>query len=247
MAITDNTITQIQAAVKTEIQKDAAGREYSTRPVHLFIPPDKKHAQPTTLMVAMLTGFVDYVKNRASEITPDKCMIHVESHARVSLVSNLYGDFKQRDAFITAAFEDLFGKSFSFGQFYDHESFIVGLQTLFLDTPERAQVLTVIGTIKEEAVMQHSDDGITQTVTAKAGIALVKEVSVPNPVELRPFRSFREIEQPSSLFVLRARGKQGEMPQCALFEADGGHWKLDAIQAIRQYLEAQQLDVPIIA
>jgi hypothetical protein len=245
MAISDLTIKELQAAVKTEILKDAEGKEYATRPVHLL--PDRKLAQPGTLKVATLTGFIDYVKNRAADVCKATCTIHVESHSQVHLISNLYGDCRQRDTFITAAFEDLFGKSFAFGQFYDHESFVVSLQTLFLDTHERAQVLRVIGTIKESAVREHSDDGVSQAVTAKAGVALVAEVAVPNPVELRPFRTFREIEQPASLFVLRVRSKPGDKPQCALFEADGGKWKLDAIQAIRQYLEVQKLDVPIIA
>jgi hypothetical protein len=246
MSITDNTIAQFQAAVKTEILQNSAGKEYTTRPVHFL--PDKKLSEPKTLKVATLTGFANYVKNRVADIAAERtCSIHVASHAEVHLISALYGDLSQRDIFIVAAFEDLFGKSFSFGQFYDHESFVIGLQALFVDTRERAEVLRVIGTVKESAVQEHSDNGVTQSVTAKAGIALVNEVPVPNPVCLQPFRTFREIEQPASLFVLRVKSKQGEKPLCALFEADGGKWKLDAIQAIRAYLEAQQLGVPIIA
>jgi hypothetical protein len=247
MAISDETIKQLQAAVKTEIIT-AKGRDFSTRPIHEI--PAQTKSQPTPLTVHTLSGFADYVMGAAPD-NPDGRLattIHVVSHREVRLLSPIFGEAAQRDCFAVASFEELFGKSFSFGQLYDHESFVVALQTLFEPTPERDQVLRVIGTIKEETVAEHSDDGVTQAVTARAGLALVKEVPVPNPVNLRPYRTFRDIEQPESLFILRVRrGGDGEKPKCALFEADGGRWKLTAIESIRGYLEAKNLGKTIIA
>jgi hypothetical protein len=67
-------------------------------------------------------------------------------------------------------------------------------------------------------------------------------------VELRPYRTFREIEQPASKFVLRVkRGGEGQKPGCALFEADGGFWKLEAIENIRKYIASKNLNITIIA
>jgi len=61
-----------------------------------------------------------------------------------------------------------------------------------------------------------------------------------NPIRLRPYRTFREIEQPASLFVLRLqKGRDGELPRAALFEADGGQWKLEACQAIKHWLDME--------
>jgi hypothetical protein len=71
----------------------------------------------------------------------------------------------------------------------------------------------------------------------------LNEIPIPNPVKLSPFRTFIEVEQPESLFVLR--GRKG--PQWALFEADGGLWKIKAIQNIKNWLEKKELNVPIIA
>ena len=85
------------------------------------------------------------------------------------------------------------------------------------------------------------DNGVSQqTVTTAGGVVLVGTAPVPNPVTLAPYRTFREIEQPESLFVLRMRtGKDGEKPTAALFEADGGSWKLEAIKRIAAYLREQ--------
>src|SRR5437870_4623366 len=91
---------------------------------------------------------------------------------------------------------------------------------------------------------RQGSDGFSQTVTVKAGITRVEKAIVPNPVTLIPFRTFREVEQPSSSFILRLTG--GEKPKAALFEADGGQWKLEAIKNIKAFFDGKDLNIPII-
>ena len=67
----------------------------------------------------------------------------------------------------------------------------------------------------------------------KSGVASLAKATAPNPVTLRPYRTFTEVAQPSSQFVLRIN-KDAEL---ALFEADGGKWKLEAIKNIADYLK----------
>ncbi len=78
---------------------------------------------------------------------------------------------------------------------------------------------------------------LSQQATARQGVATVANVDVPSPVILTPYRSFSETEQVASPFVLRLRGGgDGKLPTCALFEADGGRWKLDAIKRVRDWV-----------
>ncbi len=59
---------------------------------------------------------------------------------------------------------------------------------------------------------------------------------------------FLEIgEQPESEFVFRLRGDSQRMPQAAIFEADGGAWKVAAMDRIHQWLDRQIDGVTIIA
>jgi hypothetical protein len=140
------------------------------------------------------------------------------------------------------------GRTFEFDHFYALEDVIISLQTVFGDTKERADLLQLLGTIKDENVRTATDDGITQSVTVKAGIQIVEGKEAPNRVELVPFRTFREIDQPASPFVLRLRqGREGGLPTAALFEADGGQWSLTAIASIKAFLEEAIEGVPIIA
>ena len=98
---------------------------------------------------------------------------------------------------------------------------------------------------KDERVANLSDNGFSQTVAARSGVASVAEVELPNPIRLRPYRTFLEINQPESLFVVRAR--QGKpLPEFSVHLADAGLWKLMAIEAIKDFFKAQEVDLPII-
>lgn len=63
--------------------------------------------------------------------------------------------------------------------------------------------------------------------------AATKEVlvEIKPRVMLRPFRTFLEVEQPESEFLLRVDLDEG----IGFFEADGGIWKLEAKKNIADY------------
>jgi hypothetical protein len=87
---------------------------------------------------------------------------------------------------------------------------------------DRDIMLKVVGNIKEETVNTIGDDGVSQAVVAKMGVATVANVKVPNPVVLKPYRTFVEVDQPESEFIFRMQSG----PRCALFEATAanGNW-----------------------
>ncbi len=160
---------------------------------------------------------------------------HVVDHGTVNVLSGLDSIDRKREWYLHAT---LVNNPFKFDTFLSAEMFIIALQAQFVQDAAIAAILRVVGNITEEAEHKILDDGVTQTVTAKAGIAKIENVSIPNPVTLRPYRTFQEIEQPASKFVFRMKkSKDGDGPTCALFEADGGAWKNDAIASIKKYLE----------
>ena len=80
---------------------------------------------------------------------------------------------------------------------------------------------------------------MTQTVTARQGIALNEKVAIKPRVSLQPFRTFLEVGQPESEFLLRIN-EQGNI---GLFEADGGVWKLEAKRNVAAYFERELADL----
>lgn len=230
----DKLIEQLQTAVDVrEVAID--GNNYLTRPLHL--PPEEPSA--STLMMQTLTGLVDYLKGEPESGMP--LYLQIISPTRVEIVSPVAGRHLNRHKFAIADCGSIF-KPFQFGSFLSSENFIINLQSQFVATDGRAVVLRVVGNVKDESVKTVGDDGVTQQVTAKVGVARVENVEVPNPVVLKPFRTFPEIEQPDGQFVLRLRSSR-DLPEAALFEADGGSWKLDAISSIKTYLSERLEDV----
>ncbi len=243
--IPSDAVRAIQESVHTATI-DVPYEEFTTRPV--FLPP--KEPLPTTLAINTLSGVVEYIKNGTDKgLVQDGWMIHVVDPGTVTVVSGLFGRAEQRRVYLQAtAGAVLKDADFAYGCFYDAEEFNIKLQSVFVVNDDRERVLKLVGNIKEENVRQTGDDGVTQSVTARSGIARVEDVPVPNPVTLMPYRTFREVSQPTSDFILRLRsGRNGDMPTCALFEADGGAWKLRAIQSIAAYLQENTEGITIIA
>lgn len=200
---------------------------YSTEKMHL-IP----QTTPAALTIRNLTGLVDYLTNNYDEQPP--VLVQVLSPTEVNVLSTFNRDMSRNHLLqAKAMLPDI-----PFKSFLDAESFNILLQSCFVPNDHRALLLSIMGNIQDENVVTVGDNGTSQQVTAKTGIATVGNVVVPNPVYLKPYRTFVEIAQPESQFVFRMQSG----PKAALFEADGGAWKLQAIHLIRDYLNEKLFD-----
>ena len=124
-----------------------------------------------------------------------------------------------------------------FGNYQKHEDALIYLRTRYVQDEGVKSILDVVGNIANEEVQSVSDDGFAQQVTQKAGIQRLEKTTVPNPVKLVPFRTFREVDQPQSEFLIRMKGAEaGTPPMLAVFETDGGAWRQAAVESIKTYL-----------
>ncbi len=206
------------------------GTIFTDKPLHL---PEMPAIE--TLRTDNLSSIVNFIKHAWDADLHDmddtvQKIIHVEDAGKVNLYSSVCNEYMDRQKFMTAEWA---GNKFPFGQFMDAEKFNILLQTCFMETDDLKVIQQVVGNLRDEAVQNYGDDGVSQSVTIRTGIATVGQVRVPSPAKLRPYRTFLEVEQPASLFILRMR----EGGQCALFEADGGLWRETARKNIRNYFE----------
>jgi len=196
----------------------------------------------SSIGVSTLTGLVDYIKSGIDSF--NGILIHVVNPTTVKLLSRDGGPHMQRNTYMTASAAV---PRICFDSFMGQESFIIQSQSCFIqDTQDDlAIVVACAGNIRESAVKDTLDDGVSQVVSARSGVARLSDVVVPKQVELTPIRTFAEVDQPSSSFVFRIQ----DGPKMALFEADGGAWKNEAMLRIKDYLaeELKDLSVSIIA
>lgn len=190
-----------------------------------------KEAKASVLTVSTLTGLVDYIKSDLDKL-PEKLLIQVISPREVALYSPLNAD-REREQYISA--KAILPDNVVYDRFIGTEQFNIMLQSAFVDVGTKSALLKYTGLIQDEAVKTTGDDGVSQQVTVKTGVASVGQAIVPNPVELAPYRTSPEVEQPISKFIFRMQ----EGPKAALYEADGGAWRNKAILSIKEYLQEE--------
>lgn len=233
--MSENIKEALEYAVELDNQKEiiyeVEGRTYY----------DKKYASlvelngpsyADTLVVNTLTGLVDYLKSKFDEEIvdePEELLINIESAEKVIVYSRLNADRKREKLIAAVASLD----RFPYGRFQNSEQFIINLQSLFAREEDAEAVLECASAIRIEGGGDLNDNGVSQIATVRQG-ATAGKAEVPSPADLRPYRTFLEVEQPKSPFIFRVN-KNGE---CALFEADGGMWKTFAMESIKGYLES---------
>lgn len=214
--------------LKAPVIQEIDGSKYSDKELERI----SFNPKARTIYMSTLSSLVEYIKSDVDAMMGDM-IIHVESPTCVKLYSML-DDERTREYLVQV---DAKVPEFTFGRNIEHESFCIAMQSKFVDdeTTNKELILKFAGTVEDGTIAQYGDDGVTQKATVKTGISSKSDAIVPNPVYLRPFRTFIEVEQPASNFIFRMDNKCGVT--CALYEADGGAWEMEAMQNIKAYLE----------
>lgn len=212
------------------------GACYSDKPLHRI---DTYYPKADAIEMHTLTSLVDYIKSELDEMPP-RMIVEVKSPTEVELYSQLDPN-RDRESLVVASARV---PGFEFDRFVEHEKFCINLQSKFIPSDDRELILKFAGTVEAGSVSEYGDDGVTQKATIKTGLASKGDAIVPNPVCLRPYRTFLEVEQPESAFVFRMKQDSYGSVMCAIFEADGGAWKMDATQAIKEYLQRELDGMP---
>lgn len=212
------------------------------------IPLSEEHT-PETLTFQTLSALKEFAESfKAPVFDPkniemhERTFFHVESPNLVSLCGQLQpSNFNKRFVYARAVLKL---ETFNFSHigaghrayWFDIEEFVIALQTLFVKTDQREDIITVLGSLANERIVENKDNKFSQALHIRTGISQQSEKTIENPVSLEPYRTFPEISQPEGRYILRYR-KDDDGIVCALFDADGGQWKLQAMKSIKAWLE----------
>lgn len=185
---------------------------------------------PDTLPLTSLDALVKLVRSEASGVEsplyitiPDH--LTVRCFGRPSAMERFH-----RQVYYEARATDVPG--FQDG-FREQGKAIIELRSRFAPGEGVDYLLDLLSRISKDSGVTTTDNGVSQTVEARQGVALKSVVSLKPRVPLRPFRTFQEVEQPESEFLLR----MDEDGNIGLFEADGKMWKLKARETVKAFLE----------
>lgn len=184
--------------------------------------------RPSHFSVSGLDSIVKLVQWELGRLAHLPVFIRVDSHQLVSVVTT-YDDVMCRDNLYTAKC-DVPG---FFDGFRPYEEAIIALRSQFVPGDGVDYLLDLLSRVSRDNGVTTHDNGVSQEVEARQGVSLKTMVQVKPRVPLRPFRTFLEVEQPESEFLLRL-DNDGNV---GLFQADGGMWQQTAKSSILAYFE----------
>lgn len=189
--------------------------------------------RPSRLSVTGLDSIVKLVRTELDMFENLPLFIRVDGARKVSVFST-YDSEMARDSLYEATCDV---PDFREG-FRPYDKSIIELRSKFLPGEGVDYLLNLLSRISKENGVTTNDNGVSQTVEARQGVSLKTLVKVNPRVSLAPFRTFLEVAQPDSEFLLRL----DDDGNVGLFEADGGMWVVEAKRRICDYFAASLSD-----
>lgn len=211
---------------------DIGGRVYADKDLKEYRPKRDKVKDP--LVFHTLGSLADWLLKDFDRVREAGVVVHVVSPTLVEVFNRLDVEERNRETLAVAQMIDIGG--FPFNGYLAQAEFVPAALVHLAPTHDQPQLLKLVGTLREEAATTMDDDGVTQQVVASNGLRLGK-VELPNPVTLQPYRTFAEVPQPTSRFIVRAQGGGKEtLPTVGLFEVADGRWRLEAVESVQMHL-----------
>ena len=189
--------------------------------------------RPECITVSGLDGICQLIRTELAKVGTT-VLVQAKSYKTVEVMTTYLDDFSRNILYRAEA--DVPGLRTGFR---DRETALIELRSLFIPGEGTAYLLDLLSRMTDENSVSTQDNGVTQTVEARQGIALKERVEIRPRVVLQPFRTFLEVDQPESEFLLRVDAEKG----IGMFEADGGVWKLEAKKNIAAYFAKNLSDL----
>lgn len=185
---------------------------------------------PDTLPLNSLDALVKLVKTEASELDAP-LYITIPDHMTVRCFGQPDAGARQfRQVYYEAHATDVPGWEPKAQLGFEEAQ--IALRTRFQESKDTLYAMKLLSDICCGAKVIYNDNGIATTVTTQKGVALQTNEQIRPLVSLRPYRTFQEVEQPESIFLIRLNDRG-----ISFTEADGGMWKLTARETVKKFLE----------
>lgn len=226
-------IEKIQSLCKPEIFNEGAstyviGTDGSARELHpdVFFPDE--------ITLNSLDSLVKLVKTEANRAGyPAPIYITIPKHDYVECFTQPLADkYQKRTRLYAVRATDIPGWGDKVNMAF--EEAMIALLTRFQATSDTDYVRKLLSDITTGSKITYNDNGIAQSVVTKRGIDLQANAAIRPIVTLRPYRTFQEVAQPESIFLIRINERS-----INFIEADGGMWKLTARNTVKAYLEKE--------
>ena len=194
------------------------------------VKPDIEY--PDSVILTSLDAVVQMIK---TELTRDRAFpaplfVQVPTHERIEVFTEPSDKLRyERVTAYVAKATDIPGweaeKSMTF------DTAMIALRTRFQHTVDVDYALALLNDLTTGSKVTYNDNGVATSVVTKTGVALQSNQPIRPIIKLKPYRTFQEVDQPESEFLIRINERG-----ITFVEADGGMWKLAARNNIKAWL-----------
>lgn len=223
--INENSLVKdiMEICTKATNVQEIGGKTFSASPLYKVDTKDRTE----TLPFSDLSSIVPIIRNELKNF--DLPLYVVVNDYNEVLVYTSIDDERDREHPYRVKYD---GQPFRFGSWCTFEEFVIALRSKFVLNDDVKELLSFLKCVTNSESVKTEDDGISQKVATVKGTSGYQETA---PIRrLSPFRTFSEIEQPTSEFLFRISENGGLF---ALHEADGGAWRKQAKDSIKAYYE----------
>ena len=225
-------IQYLQDTANKPFIREISGNTYVFDKDGQYIQVTPEIEYPSELPLTSLDALVKLVKTEASEMDVP-LYITIPDHLTAICFGQPDADLHfNRVYYYRAKATDVPGWESSVRMGF--EEMQIALRTRFQETPDTLYAMKLLSDITTGGKITFNDNGVATSVVTQKGVALQANEAIRPIVKLKPYRTFQEVEQPESPFLIRV-SEHG----ISFTEADGGMWKLAARETIKSYLEKQ--------
>lgn len=184
-----------------------------------------------------LDAMVKFVTSEAVRLTDSILYLTVPDHLTVKCFTSPGKECKNlRMALYEAKATDVPGWAEKMQLGFEEAQ--IALRTRFQHTNDVEYAQKLLSDITTGCKVTYNDNGVATTIVTQQGVALQGKTTIRPIINLRPYRTFQEVEQPASDFLIRVNDRY-----ITFIEADGGMWKLAARETVKAYLEEKLSDL----
>lgn len=181
---------------------------------------------PDTLQLNSLDALVKLVKTEALNAADCTLYITIPDCTTVQCFDQPNADERyHRQTFYVAKATDVPGWGEKVQLPFEEAQ--IALRTRFQETNDAIYAMKLLSDITMGGKVTYNDNGVATSVVTRKGIDLQANEAIRPIVRLKPYRTFQEVDQPESQFLIRVNERG-----ISFTEADGGMWKLKARETI---------------
>lgn len=220
-------IVSLANPVVTEV--DGVSYLFDKEAGYTQIKPDLDQVE--TIALSSLDAMVKFVTREAVALTDSILFLTIPNHMTVAcFTSPDKGSRNLRTYLYNAKATDVPGWDASMKLGFEDAQ--IALRTRFQHTNDIEYAQKLLSDITTGCKVTYNDNGVATTIVTQQGVALQGKATIRPILNLRPYRTFQEVEQPDSDFLIRVNDRY-----ISFIEADGGMWKLAAREMVKAYLE----------